>query len=120
MLTIHRYYQQQLVLRTGQIFFAEVLFCSGLAWILIVGRGYGEGNCVPLFISKEENGTMDCGFGLGKADFKQIESTDGLKMQLKDHYLIFMFILTPISWCHKMWRSELLRLYPHFCFLIYT
>lgn len=27
-LTIHRYYQQQLVLRTGHIVFAEVLFCS--------------------------------------------------------------------------------------------
>lgn len=102
MLTIHRYYQQQLVLRAGQIFFAEVLFCSVLAWILIVRRGYWERQLYPLFISKEGNGTMDCGFGLDKADFKQIESTDGIKMQLKDYYSIFMFILMPISWFHKM------------------
>ena len=100
MLTIHRYDQQQFILRTGQIFFAEVLFCSVLAWILIVGRGHDEKQLCPLFHLSGRKWPADCGIGLGKAGWKQAESIDDIKIQsaFKSHCSIFIFILIPIPW----------------------
>lgn len=59
MQTIHRYYQQQLVLRTRQLFFAGALCCLGLAWVLIRGRGLGKAVVSTFFLSGEENAIGD-------------------------------------------------------------
>lgn len=117
MLTIHRYYQQQLVLRTGQMFFCWVLLV--LAWILIVRRGTGERQFYPSFHLSWRKWAADCGIDLGKADWKQTESIDDTKIQLEikrplariyvhpdTHFLVIRhgslhcldFVHTPASW----------------------
>lgn len=60
----------------------------------------GKGNCVSLFLSQEGNGTADFGIGLSKANWKDTESIDDVKIGLaiKRPSPIFMFILTPVSW----------------------
>lgn len=77
-LTIHRYYQQQLVLRTRQLFFAVALCCLGLAWVLTRGRGLGKAAFSTLFPFSRRRSHWGLGNHFGRGSVE----TNGVNRQI--------------------------------------